>query len=911
MLKSRRDSARGDKGDRTTRVRVKVVDVVLDGAVQTISGLQGYASIRGLVWLHGAPLGYIEAPVLRGECRADVLRAAIVRDLGPSIARHLVADMLATSGGDAGYQVDRLINASHPEELVVFPLVTVAVCTRDRGADLAICLEALLQLDYPNLDLLVVDNAPSTDATERLVRDNYPQVRYVLEPRPGLDWARNRAIVEARGEIVAYTDDDCVVHPRWASAIATALQQPGVGAVTGLVVPYELETEAQQLFERYGGFGRGFERKWFANDANVANRPVSFLGAGQFGTGANMAFRRDIFDEIGGFDPALDVGTVTNGGGDLEMFFRVLKEGYTLAYEPQAVIRHRHRREYSRLRSQIANNGIGFYSHLVRSAMAYRDERGDALRLGVWWFWWWNVRRWLHSLWSPGQLPRELLTGELRGSITGLRRYQQARKTARALARDVATFGPVPDIATPLTPHRKRRKRPAHPPIAVRTVDVNAPLLDVSDVTDYAATRLVVTRDDEPIGEALVINNYQPISALRLRETIAGTLGVWVIDEDPSVLEGIVPVVARSVVDASAPITSASRLTPLPDDVPVSIVVATFDRPDDLRKCLHCLVRQDTRRSVEIIVVDNHPVSGLTPPVVAEFPDVLLVSEPRQGLSYARNRGFAASTGDVVVATDDDVTMQKDWLERLLAPFAQPSVMVVTGNTLPVELETEAQRRFEEYGGLGRGYHRKVAGREWFNRYRKRAVPTWELGATANAAFRASIFADPDIGMLDEALGAGTPTGCSEDTYLFYKVLKAGFDIVYEPTAYVWHRHRRDDRSLRRQIYNYSKGHVAYHLLTLTNDHDLRGLTDMFVRLPRWRVHQMSALARRKVKGRRTYPLSLIIAETAGNLAGPFALWRSRRRVAALGRSEPYVPPALRSEAQPESLERDEMLVAS
>ena len=67
-------------------------------------------------------------------------------------------------------------------------------------------------------------------------------------------------------------------------------------------------------------------------------------GAGMFGTGANMAYRRSLFDKIGYFDPALDVGTATNGGGDLEMFFRVLKEGYVLVYEPRAVVRHRHRR---------------------------------------------------------------------------------------------------------------------------------------------------------------------------------------------------------------------------------------------------------------------------------------------------------------------------------------------------------------------------------------------------------------------------------------------------------------------------------------------------------------------------------------------------------------------------------------
>ena len=63
-----------------------------------------------------------------------------------------------------------------------------------------------------------------------------------------------------------------------------------------------------------------------------------------------MAYRKSVFDQIGFFDPALDVGTVTNGGGDLEMFFRVLKHGYTLVYEPKAIIRHRHRREYADLK---------------------------------------------------------------------------------------------------------------------------------------------------------------------------------------------------------------------------------------------------------------------------------------------------------------------------------------------------------------------------------------------------------------------------------------------------------------------------------------------------------------------------------------------------------------------------------
>jgi len=312
------------------------------------------------------------------------------------------------------------------------------------------------------------------------------------------------------------------------------------------------------------------------------------------------------------------------------------------------------------------------------------------------------------------------------------------------------------------------------------------------------------------------------------------------------------------------------------------VVVATLDRPEDLRECLRCLVTQASARPVEIIVVDNNPGSKLTPPVVAEFPGVVLVEERRRGLAYARNRGVVASRGEIVVATDDDVTMPPGWLGRLVAPFAQPDVMVVTGNIVPRELATTAQRLFEAYGGLGRGSGRRVVDKDWFNRS-VTAVPTWTLGATANAAFRSSIFRHPQIGLMDEALGPGMPSGVGEDTYLFYRVLKAGYTIVYEPAACVWHKHRRDLPELRRQIFNYSKGHVAYHLTTILRDRDWRALFNLALLLPGTHIRR----ATRRLLGRSDYPLTLILTEVVGNLAGPWALWQSRRRVRREGRSKP------------------------
>ncbi|MGE0883519.1 MAG: glycosyltransferase family 2 protein [Blastocatellales bacterium] len=316
------------------------------------------------------------------------------------------------------------------------------------------------------------------------------------------------------------------------------------------------------------------------------------------------------------------------------------------------------------------------------------------------------------------------------------------------------------------------------------------------------------------------------------------------------------------------------KQTGLSESAAVSIVVATFDRPNDLHACLSGLVIQQTKRKVEIIVVDNHPDSALTPPVVAAFPEVKLVTEARRGLAYARNKGILASGGEIVIATDDDVIAPPDWLEKLIAPFADPKVMVVTGNVLPWRLETRAQRLFEAYGGLGRGDQKRIVDGEWFGNCRS-AVPTWSLGATANAAFRRSIFNHPQIGLMYEALGPGMPSGVGEDTYLFYKVLKAGFSITYEPAAFVWHKHRREMRELRRQIFNYSKGHVAYHLTTLFCDGDWRALINLFVLLPG--THLRRALSR--LLGRSEYPLSMILLEITGNLIGAIALWQSLRRV--------------------------------
>ncbi|ESA32850.1 glycosyl transferase family 2 [Leptolyngbya sp. Heron Island J] len=861
---------------------IKIADIDLSQPIQNVENLEGYIAFKGLVRVRERILGYIQLPITNDSVAAEAITYAVMEQHSWGFIETFLRNRLAAGDKENTFNFHNLFDDRTDLVAQAYPFVTVAVCTRDRAADLALCLQGLAAVDYPHFEVLVVDNAPTNDDTRQLLEQEFPQFRYVCEPRPGLDWARNRAIFEAKGDIIAYTDDDVVVDQYWVKSLARVFaDNDDVMAVTGLVVPYELETESQVLFETYGGFGRGFERKWYR--PTNQRLPYQWLGAGQFGTGANMAYRRSVFEEIGYFDPALDVGTVTNGGGDLEMFFRVLKEGHTLVYEPDAMVRHRHRRDYAKLRSQIANNGIGLFSYFSRASSYYPDEKGSFYKLSIWWLWWWNLRRLLFSYLHPFRFPKDLIIAEFLGCFQSLGRYWQAHKNAQKIAKD---FPAEPQFLA----SRKRATTPDNQPrkvgTAIRNIDLSQPLEPLTDVVTYSDVQIFATWQGQSLGNIYIANSYQPISVSRLTEVLTAAFGLKILElvyqfNSEEVWTNLLSTMKAKITSSHG--RKAQQLT-LPVDVSVSVVLATYDRPDDLRKCLESLVSQKSKREIEIIVVDNNPKSELTPPVVAEFPTVKLVNQIRQGLAYARNAGISASKGDIVIATDDDVTMPPTWLETLVAPFSRPDVAVVTGNVLPVELETQAQHLFESYGGLGRGFTAYEVGGDWFEENPLRTVPTWNLGATANAAFKKSIFADPKIGLMYEALGPGTPAGgCGEDTYVFYKSLKAGYTLVYTPDAYVWHRHRRTMQALKRQIFHYSKGHVAYHLTTLIKDKDLRVLARLFVGLP---LAHLSRIYYR-MRGLSTYPISFILLEIRGNLMAPLGLVLSHWRTKRIGTTQP------------------------
>jgi GT2 family glycosyltransferase len=396
----------------------------------TRTSLDGYRSARALVRLHGRPLGFVDLDLDDGPIAAQVW-AALRRE----IDEHLRRDGLPrveTLGDDGLPGACRQRTAQFDAEL---PFATVVVATHERPESLRVCLDAVAALDYAAFEVIVVDNAPATDATARLVRSR-DGVRYVREPHAGLAAAHNRGLAAARGELVAFTDDDVVVDRDWLRELAAAFRADDqVACVTGLIAPAELETQEQLWQEECWGFDKGFERCVFDLRSDPRRSGLHPYAAGSFGSGANMAFRTAVLRELGGFDPALGVGAPALGGDDLAAFFEVLAAGYQLVYEPAAIVYHRHRRDYPALRAQAFGYGVGLAAYLTKLLVERPRRLGDFARLAP--------RGLAHVVdaQSPKNAgkrpdyPRELTRLERRGMLYGPVAYVRGRRERRELYR--------------------------------------------------------------------------------------------------------------------------------------------------------------------------------------------------------------------------------------------------------------------------------------------------------------------------------------------------------------------------------------------------------------------------------------------------------------------------------------------
>jgi glycosyltransferase involved in cell wall biosynthesis len=210
------------------------------------------------------------------------------------------------------------LNGSCPPQPEQPPMVSVVICAYNAERTMRPCLESLRKLDYPNFEVVIVDDG-SRDRTAEIAQD-FPEFRLIRQPNKGLSVARNVGMQAAAGEIIAYTDSDCVVDPHWLTLMVRGMQE--------------------NSFDGCGGPNYAPHEKGWVEAACAASpgAPCHVLLAddrAEHLAGCNMVYRKDVLIAIGGFDPQF-----TAAGDDVDICWRLMDAGYSLGFCPPAFVWH-------------------------------------------------------------------------------------------------------------------------------------------------------------------------------------------------------------------------------------------------------------------------------------------------------------------------------------------------------------------------------------------------------------------------------------------------------------------------------------------------------------------------------------------------------------------------------------------
>lgn len=358
---------------------VRKIEVDLDEGWPRVAGSADGAAPAGgiqvLVRLHDCPVGLVVVPLPAGGFSPAQLQELMAPVIAEAVQAHRwrdeqPVDEIVAGGVETPASTPRCkwVRANLNE---AGPALDVVIPTRNRPDQLVECVDSILATGYRHIHVIVVDNDPSGPETADLVAgraDWAERVEYVREQRAGTSLARNRGIQRTTAGILAFVDDDVIVDAGWSAALVAAfIEEPMAGCVTGPIIAAELNTQAQMWIEEYGGFSKGFVRRTYDPYDSPPEVPLFPYAAGTYGSGASTAFRRRTIVGMGGFDPALGIGTAARGGEDLAAFAGAVLSGSRLVYEPCMMVRHRHHADYSKLRKVILGYGIGLGAYLAKT----------------------------------------------------------------------------------------------------------------------------------------------------------------------------------------------------------------------------------------------------------------------------------------------------------------------------------------------------------------------------------------------------------------------------------------------------------------------------------------------------------------------------------------------------------------
>lgn len=278
-------------------------------------------------------------------------------------------------------------------------VISLVICTRNRARALRSCLASLMEIDAPcSWETIVVDNG-STDSTKQVIEEfaskaSFP-VHYIFEPRTGLSRARNRGLAVASGDPIVFTDDDCYPARDYLGAVVRTFVEESVDYFGGRVVLHDPHDYPVTIKT--------------STDREIVP-PGSFVAAGLL-HGANMGFRRRVFDELGGFDENLGAGSPVCCGEDVELAARASAHGFRGGYFPEPVVSHCHGRKEEDAIALMRGYDVGrgaFYTAMILGTRSWRMYARE----------WWQSMSWKH---------RRATCRELAGGL----RYTSALLAAR------------------------------------------------------------------------------------------------------------------------------------------------------------------------------------------------------------------------------------------------------------------------------------------------------------------------------------------------------------------------------------------------------------------------------------------------------------------------------------------------
>ncbi|MEM2911995.1 MAG: glycosyltransferase [Candidatus Bathyarchaeia archaeon] len=225
-----------------------------------------------------------------------------------------------------------------------YPKVSIIVPVKNGAEKIKDLLDSLMRVDYERdkLEIIVVDGN-STDATMEIV-SKYP-VKLLTEERIGVNVARNTGIKNSSGEIIAFTDYDCVVPENWVKAIVSNFQDPQVGCVGGKILRHD-----NDFFSRYADESLMPVMRIFKEKMVISRIKSPFY----YPVGCNFAVRREAVEKAGFFDERF-----TYGFDELEFAERICGEGYKIVLTPDVIVKHKHRSTLPELLKQTFRYGQG------------------------------------------------------------------------------------------------------------------------------------------------------------------------------------------------------------------------------------------------------------------------------------------------------------------------------------------------------------------------------------------------------------------------------------------------------------------------------------------------------------------------------------------------------------------------